>query len=320
MDYSTNDEMDFDLDMEFVPNMEFYQEDSDDDIVNEEIIAKSTINTKIINKKKTNNKLEIKNCDVCENPNTINVKLKTDGFFKEFEICRECKSNIFHLFEMKLLKLVREQNLSVPPKKRIIDLLKFLISNSVNKDENIEKINIILNEIINNYKHECENYIPFENIKVLDSNNVFCCFTTRKRMNKFISEGSVDILSDKIIRWKYPRKMGRNQEFQIKEEDMKENKCFCCDGTQFLKSLSIFPEKKNLSIFLRDNVLIHFFFAFCSKCRNICDKNRDICNDYFYSSLNKYSDEYIEELYQQNQNEKVMKFVQEYILKFKDFC
>lgn len=314
---------DFDLDMEFVPNMEIYKDVSDDDIINEEIISDERTDCK--NKKDKNNtksnKNKIKyNCEICENPFGTNIKIKHDLFYKEFNLCKECKSNLFYLFEKEFIKYMDEINLDFPSKKIINDLIKYILNNSLDKESSVLKINDILKETCITYKNEIENYIPYENIKMLDNNGNFCCFTTIKRMNKFINENSVDILASNVIKWKYPKNNFRNHEFKIKEDKMKENKCFCCGSNKFLKSLSIFPEKKSLSIFLRNNVLIHLFFAFCSKCRDICDFNKEICNNYFYKLLNKYPGEYIEELYQNKKNQKIMDFVEDYIQKFKEHC
>lgn len=320
---------DFDLDMEFIPNMEIYKDDSDDDMINEEIISDDNINyknkkdiNKITNKNNIkNNKNKIKKtCEICENPFGTNIKMKHDLFYKEFDFCKECKSNLFYLFEKKFIKYIEEIKIDLPSKKRINDFIKYILNNSIDKESTIFKINDILNETCTTYKNEIENYIPYDNIKMLDSDGNFCCFTTIKRMNKFINENSVDILANNTIKWKYPKNNFRNHEFQIKEDKMKENKCFCCGSKKFLKSLGIFPEKKSLSIFLRDNVLIHFFFAFCSKCRDNCDVYKDICNNYFYKLLNKYPDEYIEELYQNKKNQEIMDFVEDYIHKFKELC
>jgi hypothetical protein len=315
-----NRDEEFDLDMEFVPNMEIFEEDSgDDDMINEEIINNNSNKKETVNKtKKPKENEELMDCEICENPYGYKVKIKYSYFNRGTVYCKECKSNLFHLFEIEFLNRISELGLEIPGKKRLLDLIKHLINNLIDTEFTSNLISNIFNEISKKYKNEIENYIPYENIKVLDNENNFCCFTTIKRMNKFINEGSVDVLGEKIIRWKFPKSTSRNFDFQIKEDKIKKNKCFCCGNTKFLKSLSIFPDKKSLSIFLRDNVLIHFFFACCSKCRISFDKNKTICNNYFYEIMNKNCDEYIEELYQRNENKKIMEFVDEYIGKFKE--
>lgn len=301
-----------DLDMQFIPNMELYKDDSEDDMVNEEIIRKPF-------KKNESKNITSKNCEVCEYPLSTNIIIKNEEFFKEYNFCKECKSHLYHLFEVKLFNLLDTQKIKTPVKKRINDLIKHLLKNSYEKESMFKKINDILDKTMSSYKESIENLIPYDNIKMLDSDGNFGGFTTIKRMNKFISENSVYVLDDKIIKWKYKKDYIRN-EFHVKEDKMKENKCFCCGKTKFLKSVGIYPKKQNLSIFLRDNVLIHFFFAFCSKCRIISDKNRDICNNYFYETLGVYPNEYIEDLYLQKHNNKIMDFVEEYIQKFKELC
>lgn len=319
--------MDFDLDMEFVPKMELYDKDSDDDFVNEEIYNKQTKSNKMNKTNKTNNSKKTKEktvdmpkCEICENPNTIHIKYNSDGYYKNHDFCRECNSELTYKIENDLILFCKDLDISLPIKKRVNEIIRKIIQNSADEDDIYNKINNIIDTTITKYKTNNENFIPFDNVKMLDYQNNFCCFTTIKRMNKFIKENSVELISDKVIKWKNPKLHSRNFIFQISENNMKENKCFICENTKFIKSLSIFPDKTNLSLFLKDNVLIHFFFAFCSKCRDICIKNREICNEYFKNILLQKCDDYIEELYKNSQNDKIMDFINEYVTKFKQIC
>jgi hypothetical protein len=258
------------------------------------------------------------NCEICENSNSIHVKYKTDNFIREFDFCRECKSDVTYIIEQNFVKMSKELNVTLYPKKGVNDIICCIIRNSLDIDATCYKINDVLDEIINKYKYDSEYYVPFDNVKLLDCENNFCCFTTNKRMNKFIKDDSVEIISEKVIKWKSHKIHNRNFIFQIAENNMKENRCFNCESTKYLKTLSIFPNKKNLSIFLKDNILIHFFFAFCSKCRDDCIINREICNEQYKNLLNSNCDEYIEQLYKNNECNKIMDFINEYIQKFKD--
>ena len=306
---------DFDLDMEFVPNMDLYNDDSDDDLVAEKIITDKITNTKTKNKTE---KHITEECEICENPNTVHIKYKADGYMREFDFCKECKTYVNLIIENKLMAILTELNIKVPCKRTISFMIRCIIRNADDGLLACNKINEILDESIEKYKNDTKNNTVYDNIKILDYDNNFCCFTTRKRMNKFVKEGVVNVLGDKLIKWNYPKVKNRESIFQVTEDRMKENKCFTCGRTEFIKSISIFPDKKNLSIFLKDHILIHFFFAFCSKCRDECTKNRDICNDYYKDILHKSCDEYIEDLYKDGESDKIMEFVSNYINKFKE--
>lgn len=84
----------------------------------------------------------------------------------------------------------------------------------------------------------------FDNVKLLDCNNIFSCFTIAERMNKFVKDNFVEVISNKMIKWKNPKTHSHNFIFQIAENNMKENKCFNYETIKFIKTLSIFPEKK----------------------------------------------------------------------------
>lgn len=296
--------MDFDLDMEFVPNMELYKDDSDDDFVCEEIIKKDL--KKLID------------CEICENPNSKKIKYRTDSFNKEINLCTKCNTHYSHIIKTKLMKMLKQMNIKIYPLKRITDVIRNIIQNSKDLDKTFVQINDIFNETFIKYKNELENNIPFDNIKILDYNDTFFCYTTETRMNKFIKKNLVHVISDKVIKWNYVATKNYTK-FQITEEKMKQNKCLICENTKYISSMSIFTNKKNLSKFFKDNILIHFFFAVCSKCRDNCEKNVLICNNYFKDILDTECDKYIEKIHDEKKDNDILLFIDKYIEKFKDF-
>jgi hypothetical protein len=292
--------MEGDLDMEFIPNMELYKDDSDDEFVYEEHIIQ-------------NKEIEKQPCSVCEYSKATKAKYGYNTYIWNFYFCTECKSYLSYIFEKKLSEIAQYEKY-----RKVNDIIKYIFENSKDIDTSMKQVNNAFINCITDYKYKIENHKPFDNMKIFDCENNFSCFTTHKRINKFLTMDAIEKITEDTYKWKNPTRKNYFSLFQITETNMKENICFECRNSKYLYSDTIFVNKKDFSRFIKEHILIHFSFAFCSKCKDKCIMKRDLCYEYFTDLLQQNCEKYIEKLHNDEKDIEILNFINDYITKYKE--
>ena len=250
-------------------------------------------------------------CEVCEYLGSKVHNFGTGQIIKKYQMCSSCLS----LFNHNIIRSLSNdfsmlKSVSICRNKST-DILSYILKHTDDINLTIDKINEIFYKELKNLKNDTQYKIPFENIEVNNADDTFMYYTSKKKMENILKHDKVTKITDKQIKFK--KQTDQSAHFLIAQSiDKRKNECIKCGKTEYLKKICILP-RTGVNVFIKTNVMIHFWHAVCTNCIDFCQMMVITCCDDLKKEIGKSCVEHINEHYENQNYKEIQKFINYYI-------
>ena len=251
------------------------------------------------------------NCQICSYSKTTSFNLMHFELNIKYNLCETCKLQFQIKLKEQLLELAKTQGVLLNDSsgwKRIFSDITKKYNDSI---EILNQIDTCVNKTFNETSEEIKNKKPFNQCTIYNYNGMFHGYTTFKQMQHAIKFNRATKISDSEIKWNFPVVEKIENKYYFLYSRNKDNKCINCNKNEYLDTFSILPKDK-ICEYEGEGLNIHFYYAVCSKCKDYCLKIKENCNDNFTQTNSKNICEYINELIEHKEKEKLEKLIEEY--------
>ncbi len=257
------------------------------------------------------------NCYICNKPKSKIHSLHKES--KKYILCINCNCIMKNdIIKPKIQEFIdkfvpTEQkdifNCTFIKNKSYNNIFNKILSKTDKKDLFVLSFNNYIDKEIQNYNNIAKNKKPFDNIQLYNYDNTFYHYTNAKKIKKLIKLEKVIALSDTKLKFK-EQKIDKHNSI-LKKTKFIENKCINCGSIEYLRKINILI-RTNMNDFLKNNISVHFYYAVCSSCEDYCNYKKLICDENIKKEYGKSCVDYINELYETQNYNKIIEFVDYY--------